>query len=401
MAQSPAPDPNLAPWPFHDADEIKAVSDVLASGRVNYWTGDRGRAFEAAYAEHCGVRFALGVANGTNALELALYGLAIGPGDEVVVPARTFIATAAAVALRGARPVVADVDPVSQNMTAETVAAAITARTKAVIPVHLAGWPVEMGPLLALAQSKDIAVIEDAAQAHGARVNGKPVGGLGRIGCFSFCQDKIISTGGEGGMVVTDDEALYRRMWSYRDHGKNFAVTHDPNIRGQTGGGNAAFKWVADTFGTNWRLTEAQAAIGLAQLAKLPAWTARRRANAEMLDAALVGLNGAAVQRVPEHLTHAYYKYYFFVDEAMLKPEWSRDRICNELIARGVPARVGACPDIAREKAFTNAGPQPAHPGAASIENRTLLLPVHPTLTPGNMRFMADTLRAVVGEATR
>lgn len=394
MAQPPHSDPKLAPWPFHDADEIAAVTGVLASGQVNYWTGERGRTFEAAYAAHCGVRFGLGVANGTVALELALYGLGIGPGDDVVVPARTFVATAAAVAQRGARPVVADIDPLSQNISAETLAGALTARTKAVIPVHLAGWPVDMVPLLALAREKNIAVIEDAAQAHGATVNGKPVGGLGRIGCFSFCQDKIISTGGEGGMVVTDDETLYRRMWSYRDHGKNFDAAQEAN-------GGAGFKWVADSFGTNWRLTEAQAAIGLAQLAKLPAWLTRRRANAQILDDALTGLNSVSVQRVPAHLTHAYYKYYFFVTPEALKAEWSRDRIVDELIRRGVPARVGACPDISKEKAFAGAGPQPPHPRAESIAERTVLLPVHPTLTAGNMKFMAETLRSVVTEATR
>lgn len=388
-------DPKLAPWPFHDADEVAAVSDVLTSGRVNYWTGDKGRAFEQAYAAHCSVKYGLAVANGTVALELALAGLSIGPGDDVVVPARTFIATAAAVAQRGARPVVADIDPVSQNMTAETLAAALTPRTKAVIPVHLAGWPVEMGPLNAFANDKGIAVIEDCAQAHGAMVNGKAVGGLGRIGCFSFCQDKIVSTGGEGGMVVTDDEALYRRMWSYRDHGKNFVAAHAP----QEGG--VSFKWVADNFGTNWRLTEAQAAIGLVQLSKLPAWIARRRANAMTLDDALSGLNGVTVPHAPAHLHHAYYKYYFFVDPAALKDGWSRDRICAALIARGVPARSGACPDITREKAFADMGPQPAHPGAMAIEDRTILLPVHPTLTPGNMAFMVDTLRTVIADATR
>ncbi len=394
MTSPLASDPKLAPWPFHDSDEIAAVTDVLASGRVNYWTGERGRAFENAYAAHCGVRFGLGVANGTLALELALYGLGIGPGDDVIVPARTFIATAAAVATRGARPVVADIDPVSQNMTAATVAAALTPRTKAIIPVHLAGWPVDMTPLRALATEKNLAIIEDCAQAHGATVDGKAVGGLAQIGCFSFCQDKIITTGGEGGMVVTDDEALYRRMWSYRDHGKNFDAVHD------TGGGQS-FKWVADSFGTNWRLTEAQAAIGLLQLSKLPAWIARRRAHASLLNKALAGIDAVSVPRPPAHLHHAYYKFYFFVNTDALAQGWSRDRIVEELIARGVPARVGACPDIAREKAFADAGPQPAHPGAQAIEDRTVLLPVHPTLTAGNLAFMTETLRAVVAQAAR
>lgn len=394
MAHPPIPNPNLAPWPFYDADEIAAARSVLESGRVNYWTGERGREFERAYAAYCGVRFALAVANGTVALELALVGLGIGPGDDVVVPARTFIATAAAVAMRGARPVVADIDPVSQNITAETLAAALTPRTKAVIPVHLAGWPVDMAPLLALTRPKGIAVIEDCAQAHGATVNGKNVGGLGEIGCFSFCQDKIISTGGEGGMVVTDDETAYRRMWSFRDHGKNIAHANDS-------GAGAGFKWVADSFGTNWRMTEVQSAIGLAQLAKLPAWVARRRANASLFDATLTGLPCVSLPTVPQHLTHAYYKYYFFVTPDALRGDWSRERICSELNGRGVPARAGACPDIAREKAFLDAGPQPAHPGASSIEHRTIMLPVHPTLTPGNMAFMTESLRAVVLEATR
>ncbi|MGE4062604.1 MAG: DegT/DnrJ/EryC1/StrS family aminotransferase [Rhodospirillaceae bacterium] len=394
MAHIAIPDPNLAPWPYYDGDEIAAVESVLASGRVNYWTGDRGLEFEKAYAAHCGVRFGLAVANGTVALELALAASEIGPGDDVVVPARTFIATAAAVAMRGARPVVADVDPVSQNMTADTLAAALTSRTKAAIPVHLAGWPVDMAPLLSLARAKGIAVIEDCAQAHGAAIDGNPVGGFGRAGCFSFCQDKIISTGGEGGMVVTDDEALYRRMWSHRDHGKNFARSQEAN-------GGAAFKWVADSFGTNWRLTELQSAIGLAQLAKLPAWAARRRANASAFDQALTGLNSVTVPRVPPHLTHAYYKYYFLVTPEALKPGWSRDRICAALIEKGVPARSGACPDISREQAFSTAGPQPAHPGAAAIEHRTVMLPVHPTLTAGNMTFMTQALRAVMDEATQ
>jgi len=387
-------DPKLAPWPFHDTDEIAAATGVLASGRVNYWTGERGRAFEKAYAAHCGVRFGLAVANGTVALELALRGLGIGPGDDVIVPARTFIATAAAVALVGARPVVADVDPASQNMSAATCAAALTARTKAVIPVHLAGWPADMTALRAFADEKGIAVIEDCAQAHGATIAGKAVGGFGQVGCFSFCQDKIITTGGEGGMVVTDDERIYERMWSYRDHGKNLRAVQEP-------GGPATFKWVADSFGTNWRLTEFQAAIGLLQLEKLPAWVTRRRSNAAVLGDALAGFAAVTTPRPPAHVQHAYYKYYFLIEPDALRDGWSRARICTALIDRGVPARVGACPDIAREKAFANAGPQPAHPNAAYIEPRTVLLPVHPTLTAGNMTFMADALRDVIADASR
>jgi hypothetical protein len=372
------------------------VTRVYRSGKVNYWTGEEGRLFEAEYAKTCGVRHGLAVANGTLALELALYGLGIGPGDEVLVPARTFVATASAVALRGARPVVCDVDPLSQNLTAETAKAALSPRTKAIIAVHLAGWPADMESLMAFAQAHGLKVIEDCAQAHGAKDNGAPVGGLGDIGCFSFCQDKIITTGGEGGMVVTNDTDAYRRMWSYRDHGKDFARTQaiDPA---------PGFKWLVDSFGTNWRLTEPQSAVGRIQLGKLPHWVEARRANARAIDDALGSVNAVAVTRPPARSYHAYYKYYCFIAPDALKSGWSRDRICAEIEARGIPARIGACPDIAQEKVFRDeryAG-QPAHPKAMSIAAATLMLPVHPTLTREDVSYIAATTRDVIRAAMR
>jgi dTDP-4-amino-4,6-dideoxygalactose transaminase len=388
-------DPILAPWPFHDDDELDAVTRVLRSGRVNYWTGDEGCKFEAEYAAYCRVAYGLAVANGTAALELALFGLGIAPGDEVVVPARTFIATAAAVATRGARPVVADVDPLSQNLTAETVSKALSPRTKAIIPVHLAGWPVDMVPLMALARERRLKVVEDCAQAHGAQADGRPVGGVGHVGCFSFCQDKIISTGGEGGMVVTDDETVFQRMWSHRDHGKDFRPS-------QANDSTPGFRWLVTSFGTNWRLTEPQSAIGRLQLKKLPRWTAMRRANAAALDEALLPLGAVSILVPPNHLSHAYYKYCGLLDLAALKSDWSHDRVCAELNAKGVPARVGACPDVSREAAFgDDAGAQPAHPVAESLADRTFMLPVHPTLSASNMTFIAETVRAVILAATR
>lgn len=388
-------DPALAPWPFYDNDEVDAAARVLRSGRVNYWTGEEGRKFESEYAAHCGVTHGLVVANGTAALELALYGLGIGPGDEVVVPARTFIATAAAVALCGARPIVADIDPRSQNLTAETVAKALTPRTKAIIPVHLAGWPVDMTSLMTLARQHNLMVVEDCAQAHGATIDDKPVGSFGHIGCFSFCQDKIISTGGEGGMVVTNDKAAYQRMWSRRDHGKDFEGSHAPDAA-------PGFKWLAASFGTNWRLTESQSAIGRLQLKKLPHWTAMRRANAAVLNEAFASLDAVSVPTPLTQFGHAYYKYGGLINTAVLQDGWSRDRICAELNRRGVPARVGACPDITQEAAFAaDRGAQPAHPNAESIADRSFILPVHPTLSVSNTTFIAETVRDVVLAATR
>ena len=403
VANSPltASDARLAPWPFYGDDEIAAAGNVLRSGRVNYWTGDEGRSFESEFAAHCGVAYGLVVANGTLALELALHGLGLGPGDEVIVPARTFIATASAVALCGAKPVVADIDPTSQNLTAENVAAVCSPRTKAVIPVHLAGWPVDMAPLMDLAAQRGFFVIEDCAQAHGATDRGRPVGGIGHIGCFSFCQDKIISTGGEGGAVVTGDMRLYKRMWSYRDHGKDFARAAPG--QDQATDVSPGFKWLVGSFGTNARLTEFQSAIGRLQLKKLPQWTARRRANAASLTQALGDLNALSVPRPPGDVGHAYYMYYGFIVAEALKTGWSRDRICAELRSQGVPARAGACPDISREAAFARAGygAQPAHPHAERLADTTLMLPLHPTLTAGNLAFLAATTRAVILAATR
>ena len=386
----------LAPWPWHDADEIAAATEVLRSGRVNYWTGGEGRAFEAEYAAAVGVSHGLAVANGTVALELALHGLGLGPGDDVLVPARTFIATASAVAQCGARPIVCDVDPVSGNLTAETCAAALTPRSKAIIVVHLAGWPADMEMITAFASQYGLKVIEDCAQAHGAADNGRQVGGLGDVGCFSFCQDKIITTGGEGGMVVTDNAAVYRKMWSYRDHGKDFIRTQAPDPA-------PGFKWLVDSFGTNGRLTEMQSAIGLLQLRKLPGWVARRRENAAAMALAVDGIAGVSVGRPGAASTHAYYRQTLFVDPAALRPGWSRDRICAALDGQGIPARIGACPDISQEQAFAKSGftGQPPHPLAQASAARSIALPVHPTLTDEDIDFITTAVRDTLRDAIR
>lgn len=390
------PDSNLAPWPFYAEDEIQAVSAVLSSGRVNYRTGTEGVSFEAEYATATGAKHALTVANGTAALELALSAVGIGPGDEVIVPARTFVATAAAVVRCGATPVVADIDPLSQNLTEETLVALLSERTRAVIPVHLAGWPAEMDEILSAARASGLAVIEDCAQAHGALYKGKAVGTLGDIGCFSFCQDKIISTGGEGGMVLTNNAMLHQRMWSLRDHGWDYD-------RANAQDNSLGFKWLVDTFSTNWRLTESQSAIGRIQLRKLEDWVSTRRHNAAVLTSTLQGLDGVRVPMPPETVRHSYYKYYALIDPDALSGSWTRDRIVDELNAHGVPARVGACPDISREKAFTNAAINTSNsrPHAASIEDRTFMIPVHPTLTDGNLSFMTDALEATFKKAKR
>ncbi len=381
------------PWPNYSAEEAEIVSRVLLSNKVNYWTGQEARFFEVEFASHFGSNYAIALANGTLALDLALYALDIGVGDEVIVTPRSFIASASAVVNSGGRPVFADVDRESQNITADTIAAVITEKTKAIICVHLAGWPCEMNAIKRLADQYGIALIEDCAQAHGARLNNASAGTFGDISAWSFCQDKIMTTGGEGGMVTTDDEALYQKMWSFKDHGKSFEKVRQPST-------SSAFKWIHDSIGTNWRLTEMQAAIGRYQLGKVDDWVAQRRINAEAFRAVLQGVDGVRVTTPGESIFHACYKYYFFVEPNKLKNDWSRDRIVQEVHSRGVPCFTGTCPEIYREQAFTNLyGPQPRLPVASELGETSVMMIIHPGITAQQCTDSAEIVRAVMSMA--
>lgn len=384
----------FAPWPVFDSDEIEAATRVLASGRVNFWTGEECRRFEDEYAAYARRKHAIALANGTVALELALLASGIGPGDEVVVPARTFIASASCAVARGATPVVADVDPVTQNLTADTVRAVLTDRTRAIVAVHLAGWPCDMDPLMALAQERGIIVIEDCAQAHGATYKGRPVGSLGHCAAFSFCQDKILTTAGEGGMLLLDDDAAWERAWSYKDHGKSydavFRRSHPPG-----------FRWVHESFGTNWRMTEVQAAVGRRQLAKLDEWVEARRRNAAALSEGLAGVDGLRLTVPGPEIRHSFYKFYAFLDVERLKPGWTQARVIEAVAAEGVPCFAGSCSEIYREQAFVRAGlgPRAPLPNARALGETSLMLLVHPTLHERDMRDASTAVRKVLAEA--
>jgi dTDP-4-amino-4,6-dideoxygalactose transaminase len=378
----------LSPWPHFDEPEIQQVVDVLRSGKVNYWTGRKCLAFEEEFANHCHVAFAVSVANGTVALELALHALGIGPGDEVVVPPRSFIASISCVVMRGAVPVFADVDPESQTITADTVRDVLTPRTKAIIAVHLAGWPCDMDPIVALARERGLAVIEDCAQAQGAAYKERPVGSLGDVATFSFCQDKIITTGGEGGMLVTDRRDIWERAWSFRDHGRSYLAVQDCEHK-------PGFRWLFDSFGTNWRMTEMQAAIGRTQLRNsLSRWVELRRQNAAVLTACFRGWPALRCTEPPAHIYHAYYKYYAFVRPEWLKSGWDRDKILTAFEAEGIPGLSGSCSEVYLERAFDrgNWRPKQRLPVARELGETSLMFLVHPTLTA---KELADTCRVV------
>jgi dTDP-4-amino-4,6-dideoxygalactose transaminase len=381
-------------WPVFDDEQIAVAAAVLRSGKVNYWTGEEGRAFEAEFAAAVGCRYGIALANGTVALELALRGFDIGAGDEVVVTPRSFLASASCVVACGARPVFADVDPDSQNITAESVRAVLSRRTKAVIAVHLAGWPCDMEPLAALCRERGLKLIEDCAQAHGATYRGRPVGSLGDVAAFSFCQDKIMTTAGEGGMLVTDDQALWSRAWSYKDHGKSYQAVYE---RAHPPG----FRWLHESFGTNWRLTELQAAIGRVQLRRLPAWLERRRRNAAILTERLEAIPALRVTRPPNHAGHAWYKYYAFVRPERLAAGWDRDRLLAAITARGVTCLTGSCSEMYLEKAFelTDMAPAQRLPVARKLGETALMFLIDPTFSDADMERTANAVEAAFAEA--
>lgn len=385
---------SFSPWPYFPQDEIDPVTAVLASGKVNYWTGTEGREFEKEFAAFTGCNRAIALANGTVALELALFALGIGEGDEVIVTPRTFIASASCCVMRGAIPVMADVDPVSQNITADTIRPRLTPNTKAIICVHLAGWPCDMDPIVELAREHGIKVIEDCAQAHGASYKGRPVGSIGDIAAFSFCQDKIMTTGGEGGMLTTSDEELWRKAWEFKDHGKSY----DAVYRRQH---NPGFRWLHESFGTNGRLTEMQSAIGRVQLAKLPEWTRIRQRHAGLLMHGFAPIRGLRVPDPPPEIGHAFYKLYVFVEPGELSDAWDRDRVMNAVVAEGIPCFTGSCSEIYLEKAFEGLRPDQRLPAAKELGETSLMFLVHPTLREQDMLDTVAAVKKVMAEAAK
>lgn len=385
----------FAAWPHFEEDEIEAAAKVLRSGKVNYWTGEEGRLFEREFADFTHCQHAVAVANGTVALELALRALGIGPGDDVITASRTFIATASSVVAAGGRPVFADVDRNSQNLTAETIRAALTPATRAIIAVHLAGWPCEMDEILRLADQFGLKVIEDCAQAHGATYRGRPVGSFGDVAAFSFCQDKNMTTAGEGGMVTTNSERLWSLMWSYKDHGKSYNKACNQ-------GPSAGFRWVHDSFGTNWRLSEVQSAVGRVALRKLPRWVAIRQSNAARLRKCLCGVLGLRAPSPPEHIGHAYYRFYAFVEPRELAAGWNRDRIAQTIAGEGVPCTAGSCSEVYLEEAFPRSWRPPRQLRIArKLGESSLTFLVHPTLTEANLARICKVIEEVMLNATR
>ena len=384
----------FAPWPSYTAEEIEAVRQVLESNKVNYWTGQQARDFEVEFAAFAKTRHAIALANGTLALDSALQALGVGAEDEVIVTPRTFLASASSIINVGAIPIFADVDPDSQNITPESIEPLITPQTRAVVCVHLAGWPCEMEGILALASQHELSIIEDCAQATGAKYRNQPVGSFGDVGAWSFCQDKIMTTGGEGGMVTTNDADLWSKMWSYKDHGKSYEAVYSQSHP-------PGFRWLHESFGTNWRMTEMQAAIGRVQLDRMPDWHRRRLEIANAIWDKARELPGLRVPEIPRHIEHAAYKCYVFVQSELLAAGWDRDRIQAELNALEVPCYTGSCSEVYLEKAFDGTGYRPNKrlPIARELGETSLMFLCHPTLTDEQVERTRESLHTVMRKA--
>ncbi|MFQ3215230.1 MAG: dTDP-4-amino-4,6-dideoxygalactose transaminase [Marivirga sp.] len=381
-------------WPSFSEEEANAVRDVILSNKVNYWTGQEGRKFEKEFAAWSDSKYAIGLGNGTLALDLALKACGIGSGDEVIVTPRTFLASVSSVVTAGATPVFADVNLNSQNIEADEIEKVLTANTKAVIVVHLAGMPADLDSIMALSKKHGFFVIEDCAQAHGARYRERSVGSIGHVGCWSFCQDKIMTTGGEGGMVTTNDESLWKKMWSYKDHGKSWDAVYNREHP-------PGFRWLHESFGTNWRMTEMQAAIGRIQLKRMNEWTEKRQKNGEAIDNVVIDFSVVRTVIVPKHIENAAYKHYLFVETQYLKDDWNRDRIVEEISIRGVPCFQGSCSEVYLEKAFDGTGWRPKNRlvNAKELGETSLMFLVHPTLTKGEISKTCEVLAEVFKDA--
>ncbi|MDC4955197.1 DegT/DnrJ/EryC1/StrS aminotransferase family protein [Acinetobacter baumannii] len=378
------------PWPSFTIEEADAVKNVLVSNKVNYWTGQECRIFEKEFAEFSGTKYAVALANGTVALDVALKALDIGAGDDVIVTSRTFLASASSIVTAGANPVFADVELDSQNISRRTIEAVLTPNTKAIICVHLAGWMCDMDPIMQLAAERGIYVIEDCAQAHGAKYKGKAAGSIGHIAAWSFCQDKIMTTGGEGGMVTTNDETLWKKMWSYKDHGKSYDSIYNKQHP-------PGFRWLHDSFGTNWRMMEMQAVIGRIQLTRMAEWTKKRTENAEKILKAFEDSPFFSVHTPSVDYVHAYYKCYVQVNLEALPDGWSRDRIMQEINSQEVPCFSGSCSEVYLEHAFdgTPWRPEKRLENAQKLGETSLMFLVHPTLSQDSIEKTILAINAV------
>lgn len=332
-------------WPFYSNKIANSVKNTIKSGKVNYWTGNLCSKFEKNFSKFINIKYSCSISNASVGLEMALNALDIKKNDEVIVPSRTYITSASAILRVNAKPIFADIEKNSLNIDINSIKKNINRNTKAIICVHLAGYPCDMKNILKIAKKNNLKVIEDCSQAHGAMIKNRSVGSFGDISVWSFCNDKIISTGGEGGMIACNNKTIYKKIWSIKDCGRSY-----DKIRKKTT--KVGYRWLYDSIGTNFRMTEMQAAIGIIQLKELKSYLIKRNKNAKILYNALKNINFIEFQNVDKKLYHAYYRFSILINNTKIKKNHSRDTILKQLINNKIPATVGVCPELYKEKVF-------------------------------------------------
>ena len=372
-------------YPFFNKSSIKKVKQILNSGRVNYWTGNECRNFEKEFSNYHGVKYSLAVSNGSVALELGLKSLGLKNNDQVIVTPRSFIISASCVLNLGLKPVFADVDD-NGNLSIEGIKKVYNKNIKAIVVVHLNGLSCDLDPILKFTKKNKIFLIEDCAQAHGAIYKGKKVGSFGNISTWSFCQDKIISTGGEGGMITTNNKKLFLKIWSMKEHGKNYISVFFKKHR-------TGYKWLHDHLGSNYRMTEMQAAIGRVQLRLLDKMVKKRNFLANLY------LNGLKdyyqkyeIIKKPDFrcetcplkknekkcnkCAHSFYRLNLFIN----KKNINQIKLIEQFNKNKIECGIGSCPEIYREKIFKKLKlhPKKRLQNAKLLGKTSIMFPINP-----------------------
>ena len=330
-------------WPIVSSKEIKIVNKVLKSNKLNYWTGTNCTNFEKEFSNKFKIKYSISLANGSVGLDIAIKSLKLKKNSEIIVTPRSYISSVTSVINQGLKPIFADIDLNSQNIEAKNIEKKITKNTKAVVVVHLGGMPSNMIKIKELAKKYNLKIIEDCSQAHGAKINNKYVGTFGDVSVWSFCNDKILNTLGEGGIVATKNRNNFKNLWSLKDCGKNYSKLRKKKRQFK-------FRWVHDFEGTNLRMTEVQAAVGRYQLKQLDKWIKKRNINSIKINKVCEKFRSIKTQKTPKNFTNAYYRCYVFLRPNFIKKGWTREKILKYLNKIGLYCDVGSCPEIYKEK---------------------------------------------------
>ena len=379
-------------WPYYSQNEINRVSKILKSGKVNYWTGNECKNFEEVFKKKFKINYSIAVSNGTVALEAALKVLNLKKDDEVIVSCKSYQSSASAIVNIGAKPVFCDVNFNTQNIDVKYLEKKISRKTKAIICVHLGGWPCEMDKLVDIAKKNSLKIIEDCSQAHGAKFNKKYVGSFGDIAVWSFCNDKIISTGGEGGMIGIKKKKIWKKIWSYKEIGKNLdKVVKNKNKK------NMGFAWVHDFFGSNLRMTEMQAAIGIIQLKKLDTTLRLRNKINKLIWKKLKQYKSIIIPDLSENLELAPYRCYVKLNFNYIKKKYNLKKIIKLLNKDQIICNEGSCSEMYLEKSFKNIGFSPSKrlPNASKLTKISLAFFINPLIKKSELNKKINHISAV------